>query len=478
MTLILTFLLQLSFVWARAPIEGTPVGHAVSSLRVVGISEETIKILEDSFEPDTRDKIVGLSVLGFLGKAEYDGHYSMGALKKCRAFLKKYAKVLGQTEKWYGVSKESVTALLWVETKFGTDKGKFNVANVFFSLLQAPHPDVMRQTLGALAARAPDEYEKYKQSAIDRSYAKANWALREIGSLDEMRKSRGADIRNLRGSYAGAFGIPQFIPSSYLQWARPHGKKASPNLHEMPDAIHSVGFYLKANGWLEADLQTKKAALYHYNRADGYVNVILKIAEELKAEPISLVRTEELRSGDLLLQPLDCEMCKLIEKEEKTAFSHVGIVVQHPGKTPTVLEAYSKVEEVTLQHFGARTKPGGKIVVLRANEALRCGTEKSCGQKILSRFQSKFEGGSYDKDFLWDNKDPSGKESLYCAELAAKLMNPFYKTTLQAKPMHYSSDREGWTQKMGKAPPVEQPGLSPGDIERARGFTRLGELSM
>lgn len=476
MLLLLTFLLQTLPGWAaRAPIEGTPVGHAVSSLKVVGISEETIRVLEESFEPEMRDKIVGLSVLGFLGKADYEGHYSKTALKKCRAFLKKYAKVLKQTEAWYGVSKESVTALLWVETKFGTDMGKFSVANVFFSLLQGPHPDVMRQTLQQLAARAPEEYEKYKQSAIDRSYAKANWALREISSLDEMRKTRGTDIRRLKGSYAGAFGIPQFIPSSYLQWARPVIDKINPNLYEMRDAIQSVGFYLKANGWLDADLQTKKAALYHYNRADGYVNVILKIAAELKAEPTSQVRLEELRSGDLLLQPLDCEVCKLIEKEERTAFSHVGIVVIKDGK-PSVLEAYDKVEEVTLEHFLKRTKPNAAIVVLRAEKRLRCGSEKICARRILERFYKNYDGGSYDKDYLWTNKDQNGKESQYCAELVAKLMNPFYKTALQPKPMHFSSDREAWTKNMGKTPPIQQVGLSPGDIERARGFERLGEL--
>jgi membrane-bound lytic murein transglycosylase B len=279
--MLIILLLHLNIAVARPPIAGTPTGHAASSLRVVGVSEETIKILEGSFEPDLRDKIVSLSVLGFLGKADYDGHYSKTALKKCRAFLKQHSSDLRKAEKRYGVAKEVLTALLWVETKFGTDKGRFNVPNVFFSLLQAPHPDVMRETIKTLANREPKDFENYKQSAIDRSYAKANWALREITSLDEMRKNRGVDIKHLRGSYAGAFGIPQFIPSSYLQWARPKTSSKNPDLFQMRDAIQSVAFYLKANGWTKGSLESHRAALYHYNRADGYVNVILKLADAL-----------------------------------------------------------------------------------------------------------------------------------------------------------------------------------------------------
>lgn len=260
----------------------TPRDEAIAKLKSQGISNELISLLERTHKPEERDKIVELNVLGFLGKADYSGHYSKRAVRKCLAFMRKHRRKLERMEKFYGVSREVITALLWVETKHGVLLGNHYVPNVYYSLLQSDHPDVMKSTLGALSTREPASVDTYRQKVIERSVLKAAWALGELKALDEILQTNEKALEMLRGSYAGAFGIPQFIPSSYVQWARPKIKTRKPNLFSMNDAIHSVAYYLRANGWSGGSSKKQKEALFHYNRSEGYVAVILKLAHALE----------------------------------------------------------------------------------------------------------------------------------------------------------------------------------------------------
>ena len=60
----------------------------------------------------------------------------------------------------------------------------------------------------------------------------------------------GKDALALKGSYAGAMGYGQFMPSSYRAYARSYEGGGAPDIWDNPaDAIASVGNYLKAHGW-------------------------------------------------------------------------------------------------------------------------------------------------------------------------------------------------------------------------------------
>ncbi|HLE00334.1 MAG TPA: lytic murein transglycosylase [Bdellovibrionota bacterium] len=266
------------------PTSVEPIDYAVMRLRSAGISDDLISIVKQSHVPEERDRIVEMNVLGFLGKADYSAHLSHDAIRRCREFIAAHHRQLVRVEKRSGVPKEVIAALLWVETKHGRQTGNHKVGHVYFSLLQADHPEVLKSTMIKLLDRAPAQADDSRQKVIDRSIAKSNWALIELRSLDAIQKSGRGSARDLVGSYAGAFGIPQFIPSSYLQWARPGLKARHADLFKMDDAIQSVAFYLKSNGWKRKDQASHRSALLHYNRAQGYVDVILKIAQCVKAQ--------------------------------------------------------------------------------------------------------------------------------------------------------------------------------------------------
>ncbi len=254
---------------------------ALQKLRDAGISQELMEVIRRKHDETERDRIVALNVLGFMYRANYSVHDTPEARKKCRQFLRLHRRDLTSAEKRYGVSKEAIAALLWVETKLGRMLGRTHISHVLFSIVQADHPDVIKATLAEMDSRQPQPTPEDRQKAIERSTAKAEWALSELKSLDTVLKENPRMFRHMNGSYAGAFGIPQFLPSSYLKWGAARRAGRAANLFDVRDAIHSVAHYLSANGWKNGDREAQKAALFHYNRSIGYGEVILKLAAEL-----------------------------------------------------------------------------------------------------------------------------------------------------------------------------------------------------
>ena len=285
--LLILFLPIIATAKSDVTFDNSPNEYAKSRLVSEGFSKSFVNLIVDKIDDDERDKVVQLNVLGFLYTADYSKHYSKDAIRKCRAFLKKYKLYLKSAERLHGVPKELIAALLWVETKHGKRLGSFHVPSVFFYLLQADHPHIVQKTIEATEGKLPasEDSDQVKSKIIARSKAKANWALSELRSLSKIHSEKSKDLSELRGSYAGAFGLPQFIPSSYLQWARPRTKRRYPNLFFVNDAIHSVAFYLKFNGWKKGNQASQREALFHYNRSQGYVDIIMKLASELGFTP-------------------------------------------------------------------------------------------------------------------------------------------------------------------------------------------------
>lgn len=140
-------------------------------------------------------------------------------IKAAVNFYKKYEKQLNQASKTYGVPQEIICAILGVETYFGRNMGSWRVLDALY-------------TLGF-------HYPK-RQSYFSKEFANfVALCLRE-----------NWDITTVYGSYAGAMGMGQFMPSSYLNYAIDFDKDGHINLFNDPDdAIGSVANYFKAHGW-------------------------------------------------------------------------------------------------------------------------------------------------------------------------------------------------------------------------------------
>jgi membrane-bound lytic murein transglycosylase B len=140
-------------------------------------------------------------------------------VQKGLEFWNQYADVLARAEKTWGVPPEMIVAIIGVETKYGGNKGKSRVMDALATLgLDYP-------------PRAPFFRKELREFLI-------------------LAKENGLDPLNTYGSYAGAMGFPQFMPSSWRNLAVDFDGDGKRDLINNPvDAIGSVGNYFKANGW-------------------------------------------------------------------------------------------------------------------------------------------------------------------------------------------------------------------------------------
>jgi membrane-bound lytic murein transglycosylase B len=161
---------------------------------------------------------------------------------------------LKKIEALFGVEKEVLVAVYRVETYFGRYTGNYPVFN---SLL----------TMTVLENR------------------RSGWAENEWINLILLSKERGFDPLAIKGSWAGAFGLCQFVPSSYLDYAVDGNGDGRVDLFNVVDALASVANYLQYSGWEKGDLQKKKKAIYAYNHCDNYVKAVLAYAKAVRKMP-------------------------------------------------------------------------------------------------------------------------------------------------------------------------------------------------
>lgn len=225
--------------------------------------------------------VVTKNVYNKENKRNYEDFTNPYSLKKAKRFQKKWRTLLDTAADKFEVDKEILVAILLVETGLGNVLGKFPVISVFSSIL-VEHQAYTREFA---AIQEPTDEQTY---VLERLSIKAVWAEQEMAALLKIVKQTKQSPFNFVGSYAGAFGIPQFLPSSYVKWGFDSDNNGSVNLFLVPDAIYSTANYLKAHGWKKGlYLESNKDVLYSYNNSDVYVETVLNIAKKIKNSHLS-----------------------------------------------------------------------------------------------------------------------------------------------------------------------------------------------
>src|SRR5688572_20502479 len=123
----------------------------------------------------------------------------------------------------FGVSPEVILGILGVETAFGQNTGSFRVVD----------------SLATIAFDGPRRQEYFRD---------------ELKELLLLARELSIDPLTIKGSYAGAMGLPQFMPSSYRRHAVDFDQDGSTDLVASPaDAIGSVASYLRNHGWVAGE---------------------------------------------------------------------------------------------------------------------------------------------------------------------------------------------------------------------------------
>ncbi|HEY8280235.1 MAG TPA: lytic murein transglycosylase [Bdellovibrionota bacterium] len=271
----------------RVPSSMGPNEYAAQKLVAKGIHKEFLDLILKTYRDDQRHQVLELNLLGFLRANQATGNEQIPGweLQRVKKFLENHKKTFKEAERQFRVPKEVIASLLWVETKHGRDVGTFHVSSALFSLAQADYPTLLDELLDSARKKAA-EYDKVVEARIqERSHSKSDWAVGELIALQEIHERGWKNVEKLHGSFSGAFGMAQFVPSSYLTWAK--SKRAKPNLFQAEDSILSVANYLNSNGWKRRDTQAQMDALFHYNRDKAYVTHILKMSKCLRSPPPS-----------------------------------------------------------------------------------------------------------------------------------------------------------------------------------------------
>ena len=178
-------------------------------------------------------------------------------------FFRRNSNSLFNAEQEYGVGGEYVTALLYLESRFGRNMGSKPIINAYVS--------------NWLYSKSDERKRLFRG---------------ELEKLLEMRGDLYPDddsIFNLKGSYAGCFGLPQALTSSYYMFGVDLDMDGDVDVMDTREPDDSIGFvakYLASHGFKDDMFN----AILSYNPNDGekFPNVIICYAEKLRKRLVEL----------------------------------------------------------------------------------------------------------------------------------------------------------------------------------------------
>jgi membrane-bound lytic murein transglycosylase B len=173
------------------------------------------------------------------------------------AFMRANKAQLDAVAARYGVDTGLLAALVGVETFYGTHTGGYEVFNA----------------LNTLAEVVPE---------------RRAFAVRELSEFLRLTLADKLDVYSVLGSYAGAFGYGQFIPSTFNRYAVDFDGDGLKSFDRWPDVLATMSNYLVKQGYDAASADFSRGsknygAIFAYNHSDNYVQVVLELRAAILA---------------------------------------------------------------------------------------------------------------------------------------------------------------------------------------------------
>lgn len=195
------------------------------------------------------------------------------------AFLEAHREALSRAQAETGVPAELIVAIIGVETYYGRIAGSYDV-------------------IDALTTLAFD-YPK-----------RSPFFTGELKSLLLLAREQGLDPRDLKGSYAGAMGYGQFMPSSYLAYAIDFDGDGLADIWNNPvDAIGSVANYLARHGWRAGEAVVSRATAVSLPGAEVFEGGLKPAKTVASLAAVGLTPDQSL-APDTLVTPLRFELAE------------------------------------------------------------------------------------------------------------------------------------------------------------------------
>ena len=156
----------------------------------------------------------------------------------------------------YGVDPFVIVTIAGVESNYGVHHSQYSVFNALYSQIH----EIPRRS---------------------------KWATRELAEFIKYCYNDKLDPQEIGGSYAGAFGYGQFIPSSFTRYSVDFNENGVREPYSWPDVLGSIANYLRMNGYKKNSNDYRKGgdiykSVYAYNHADNYVMAVLELTERIR----------------------------------------------------------------------------------------------------------------------------------------------------------------------------------------------------
>jgi membrane-bound lytic murein transglycosylase B len=190
-------------------------------------------------------------------------------------FWRRNAAALARAAEEHGVPEEIIVAIIGVETVYGRQMGSWRVIDA----------------LSTLAFDYPPRAEFFRS---------------ELEQYLLFAREQSLDVFSVKGSYAGAIGIPQFMPGSYRRFAVNFDGKGEADLRASPeDAIGSVANFLAKHGWQRGErVELPATVVGDAGGTGGTYRALLEIGIEPKTSLGELRRYGVETRTDLPLETL------------------------------------------------------------------------------------------------------------------------------------------------------------------------------
>ena len=175
---------------------------------------------------DTLDRYTGRYKVGTTNGSweRYKAHVlDSQSIAKGKAFKKRYYRTLLKASKQYSVDIDYMVGFIGVESKFGEYSGDYNVLDALATL--AFHPNRMKKFFHT-----------------------------ELIHLFLMAREQGYNISTLKGSFAGAMGVVQQVPSVFRRYGMDYNRDGKKDPWDLEDAIGIIAKFMHKNGWRKKEV--------------------------------------------------------------------------------------------------------------------------------------------------------------------------------------------------------------------------------
>lgn len=256
-------------------------GYLVDRLRANGVSQEDLDaIYKDPRMPEFT--FVPFSVHPKEPASMYT-HFTKSTYRDLGAsFLHDKKESFDKVEETLQVPREVVAAILVVESQLGRYTGNQLIVYRLSRLASTNAPENLRENY--LTQKKKDKTVTFDQVQRRGRYLEQTF-LPEIPALIAIAKQNKVDVLSMKGSIAGAFGMPQFLPSAFMKFGMDGNKDGSISLHNDEDALWSTANYLANYGFRgDIPLQEKRSIIWRYNKSKSYIDTILRLSNDMKEQ--------------------------------------------------------------------------------------------------------------------------------------------------------------------------------------------------